>query len=184
MIYDSTLHSVLCMFWCLLSDMYYIDVYYPIRSTHLSLLSVQLCSTLCDPMDCSPQAPLSMGFPRQEHWSGLPFPPPGSLPYPGIKHVFSALAGGFFTTEPPGTPVLYMCVLVAQSRLTLSNPTACSPPGSSVHRTFQARILGWAAVPFSRGSSWPGIWTLVSCISKHLYHLSYQGSQYYTHVHI
>ena len=45
------------------------------------------------------QAPLSMEFPRQEHWSGLPFPPPGDLPYPGIKLVFPAsptLAGGFF----------------------------------------------------------------------------------------
>ena len=50
------------------------------------------------------QAPLSMGFPRQEYWSGLPFPSPGNLPNPGIKPIFSALAGGFFTTEPPGKP--------------------------------------------------------------------------------
>ena len=45
------------------------------------------------------QAPLSMGFPRQEYWSGLPFPPPGDLPDPGIepKTLMSpALAGGFF----------------------------------------------------------------------------------------
>ena len=53
------------------------------------------------------QKPLSMGFPRQENWSGLPFPPPGDLPNPGIKPeslVPPALAGGFFTTEPPGKP--------------------------------------------------------------------------------
>jgi len=53
------------------------------------------------------QAPLSMGFSRQEHWSGLPLPPPGDLPNPGIKllaPVAPALAGGFFTTEPPGKP--------------------------------------------------------------------------------
>ena len=37
-------------------------------------------------------------------WSGLPFPPPGDLPNPGIEPVFPALAGGFFTTEPPGKP--------------------------------------------------------------------------------
>ena len=46
-----------------------------------------------------------MGFPRQEHWSGLPFPPPGDLPNPGIKPMSPAspaLSGGFFTTEPPG----------------------------------------------------------------------------------
>ena len=51
------------------------------------------------------QAPLSMGFFRQEYWSGFPFPLPGDLPKPGIKPAFPApraLAGGFFTTEPPG----------------------------------------------------------------------------------
>ena len=43
--------------------------------------------TLCDPMDCNHQAPLSMGFPWQEHWSGLLLPLPGDLPDPGIKPV-------------------------------------------------------------------------------------------------
>ena len=47
-----------------------------------------------------------MGFPRQEYWSGFPFPPPGDLPDPGIEPMSPALAGGFFTTEPPGK--LYM----------------------------------------------------------------------------
>ena len=53
------------------------------------------------------QAPLSMGFSRQEYWSRLPFPSPGDLPDPGIKAaspVSPALAGEFFTTEPPGKP--------------------------------------------------------------------------------
>ena len=49
-------------------------------------------------------APFSMGFPRQEYWSGLSFPTPGDLPDAGIKPVSPALAGGFFTTEPPGKP--------------------------------------------------------------------------------
>ena len=48
------------------------------------------------------QAPLSVGFPKQEYWSGLPFPLPGGLPDPGIEPVPTALKGGFFTTEPPG----------------------------------------------------------------------------------
>ena len=48
------------------------------------------------------QASLSMGFPRQEHWSGLPFPSPGDLPDPGIEPASSELAGRFFTTKPPG----------------------------------------------------------------------------------
>ena len=50
------------------------------------------------------QAPLSMGFPKQEYGSGLPFPTPGDLPDPGIKLaslVSPALAGKFFTTVPP-----------------------------------------------------------------------------------
>ena len=50
------------------------------------------------------QAPLSMGFSRQECWNGLPFPSPGALPGPGMEPVSPALADGFFTTEPPGKP--------------------------------------------------------------------------------
>ena len=48
------------------------------------------------------QAALSVGFPGQEYWSGLPFPSPGDLPGPGIESTSPALAGGFFTTGPPG----------------------------------------------------------------------------------
>ena len=48
------------------------------------------------------QTPLSMGFPRQEHWSGLPSPPPGNIPHSGIKLASPAVAGEFFSTEPPG----------------------------------------------------------------------------------
>ena len=59
---------------------------------------------LCDIMDSSPQAPLSMGFSRQEYWSGLPCPPPGDLPDPGTEPASlmpPALAGGFFTSSAP-----------------------------------------------------------------------------------
>ena len=48
------------------------------------------------------QAPLSIGFPRQEYWSRLPFPSPEDLPDPGTEPTSLALAGRFFTTEPPG----------------------------------------------------------------------------------
>ena len=47
--------------------------------------SLQLCLTLCNPMDWSLPASLSMGFPGQEYWSGLPCPPPGDLASPGIN---------------------------------------------------------------------------------------------------
>ena len=53
------------------------------------------------------QAPLSMESSRQEDCSGLPFPPPGDLPHPEVEPgspTSPALAGGFFTTEPPGKP--------------------------------------------------------------------------------
>ena len=59
------------------------------------------------PWTAAHQAPLSMGFPRQEYWSGLQFPSAGHLPAPGIKPVYlvsPAMAGGFFTTMPPGKP--------------------------------------------------------------------------------
>ena len=56
---------------------------------HAKLL--QSCLTLVTPWTVACQAPLSMGFPRQEYWSGLPFPSPGDLPVPGIKLVSPAL---------------------------------------------------------------------------------------------
>ena len=67
------------------------------------------------------QAPPSLGFSRQEHWSGVPFP----------------------------SPVHESESEVAQSCLTLSNPIDCSPPGSSVHGIVQARVLEWGASAFS-----------------------------------
>ena len=56
-------------------------------------LVTKSCPTFCESMDYSCQAPLSMGFPRQEHWSGLPFPSPGDLPNPGIEFKSPELAG-------------------------------------------------------------------------------------------
>ena len=63
------------------------------------------------------KATLSMGLPRQEYWSRLPFPSPGIFPT-GIKPTSPALAGRFCTTEPPGKPML-MCVIVVYSFLLL-----------------------------------------------------------------
>ena len=102
-----------------------------------------------------------MGFPGQEYQSGLPFPSPGGLPGPGIEPVSLALAAGFFTTaEPPGK---CWCVLVSQSCLTPCDPMDCSPPGSSIHGTLQARRLEWLAISFLRGWNSPGKKTGVAC---------------------
>ena len=59
---------------------------------------------------------------------------------------------------PPGTPESE----IAQSCLTLWDPTDCSLPGSSIHGIFQARVLEWVTIPFSRGSSWPRDHTQIS----------------------
>ena len=105
------------------------------------------------------QASLSKGVSRQEYWSGLPFPPAEDLPNPGIEPRSPALQAEALTSEPP----------VPFSSVTQSCPTPCDPmdcslPGSSVHGILQARILGWVAIPFSRGSSQPKDRTQVSCI--------------------
>ena len=67
-----------------------------------------------------------------------------------------------------------VCVCVCavdQSCLSLCDSVDCSPPGSSVHGIFQARILEWVAISFSRGSSWPRDWNHTSCFGRRiLYH--------------
>ena len=67
-------------------------------------LVAMLCLTLATPWTVAHQAPLFMGFPKQEYWSGLPLPSPGDLPDPGIEPTYPALTGELFTTEPPGKP--------------------------------------------------------------------------------
>ena len=76
------------------------------------VLVTKSCMTLATPWTVGCQAPLSMGFPRQEYQSGLPFPFPRDLPDPGIEptspawQVASCIASGFFTAEPPGIPTM------------------------------------------------------------------------------
>ena len=117
------------------------------KSQHATCMragSLQSCPTLCDPMDLARQAPLSMGFSRQEYWSGLPCHPPGDLPDPRIESgslVSPALAGGFFTPsatweapEIPNSGFQYQWFLLFPARDT-------SPMGRSL-------LVG-------RGSSFP-----------------------------
>ena len=87
-----------------------------------------------NPWIVAQQVPLSMGFSRQEDWSGLPFPSPGDLSDPGTETLSPALAGGFFTTEPPGQsfiPVQFSSV--AQLCPTPCDPMNCSTPSLLVH---------------------------------------------------
>ena len=93
----------------------------PVPYSVLLLLShfsrVRLCAT---PQTAAHQAPPSLGFSRQEHWSGLSFP----------------------SMHESESEVAQLCP-------SLSNPMDCSPPGSSIHRIFQERILEWGAIAFT-----------------------------------
>ena len=79
----------------------------PFSHLCMFMFSHSAVSDSVTPWTVDHQAPLLMGFPRQEHWSSLLFPPPpGDLPDPGTEPIpseFSASVGGFFTTEPLGT---------------------------------------------------------------------------------
>ena len=138
---------------------------------------VQLFATLWTDVH---RASMSMGFSRQERCSGLPFPPQGDLPNPGIKPmsaVSPTLAGRFFTTEPPEKPPKwYESENVSFSvNPTLCNPMDYSPSGSSVHRILQAKILEWVTMPFSRGYLTQGLHLGLLHYRQILYHLSHQG---------
>ena len=72
----------------------------------------QSCLTLCNPADCTYQALPSMGFSRQEYWSGLPFPSPRDLPSPGIEPRSPALQAATLTSEPAAHNYFYIpCLL-------------------------------------------------------------------------
>ena len=75
-----------------------------------SLSRVRLFVT---PWTVAYQAPLSMGFSRQEYWSGLPFPSPGEFPDPGIEPGFPALEADALISEPQGKPTKWIRVLVS-----------------------------------------------------------------------
>ena len=70
-------------------------------------LVAKSCPTLATSWTVACQAPLSIGFPRQKYWSGLPFPSPGDLPKPGIEPGSPALHTDSLLTEPGGKPTPY-----------------------------------------------------------------------------
>ena len=92
-------------------------------------MHAQLRMTLCNPIwTVARQAPVSTEVGRQECWSGLPFPILGYLPYPGIKPmslVSPALAGGFFTTLPPGKIKQVTLLLEESKRRRRQKDVAC-----------------------------------------------------------
>ena len=96
-----------------------------------SLSRVRLFAT---PWTVTYQAPPSMGFSRQEYWSGLPFPSPGHLPDPGIEPGSPTLQANALTSEPPGKPIIETCIL--------SYVTQITSPGS-MHETGCSGLVHW-----------------------------------------
>ena len=99
---------------------------------------LQSCSTFCDPMDCSPQVPLSMGFSRHAYWSGSPCPPPGDLPDPRGEPespTSPALQVDSLPLAPSGKPLKewFSSVHSTQLCLILRDPMDHSTPGLPVH---------------------------------------------------
>ena len=78
------------------------------------------------PWTIAPQTPLFMGFPWNENFPGMPFPSPGNLPDPGIEPVSPALAGVFFTNEPPGTLPIILGYVILREDLTFLGPQLSS----------------------------------------------------------
>ena len=83
------------------------------------------------------QAPPSVGFFREEYWSGLPFPSPGDLPHPGIEPWSPALQADSLPSEPPGKNKVKVAQLC---------PAVCNPRDYTVHGILQARVLEWGSL--------------------------------------
>ena len=89
----------------LTAEIFYLT--YFLRNVVVKVKSLSLVRLFATPWTVSYQAPPSMGFSRQEHWSGLPLPSPGDLPNPGIKPGSPALEADTLTSEPPGNMYLF-----------------------------------------------------------------------------
>ena len=110
------------------------------------------------------QAPLSMGFSRQEYWSGLPFPSPGDLSNPGIEPASPALAGGFLITTTDSTSVIHTSALhggwgliLSAGQIPIARP---GHPGPLATESIGCQWLRAATFPgdlhlFFLSSSWP-----------------------------
>ena len=142
------------------------------------------------PWTSSCQAPQSMGFSRQEYWSGLPFPPPGNLPDPGIEPtslMSPVWQSGSLPLAPPGSPwqgwkwessfLIHLCCAQLLSPIHLS-VTSCSPPGSCVRGDSPGKNTGIGCCLLlqeifpTQGSN-----TSLPHCRQILYRLSHQGSK-------
>ena len=107
------------------SAFFMVQLSHPYTTTRKTIALTQFSRVrlFATPWTVTCKVPLSMRFPRQEHWSGLPFPSP-----------------------------MHECE-VAQSCPTVHSPMDCTLPGSALHGIFQARVLGWGTIAFSERAS-------------------------------
>ena len=132
-----------------------------------------MSNSFVTPRTVAHQAPLSIGFHRQESWNGLPFPSPSDLPNPGIKPTSPTLAGTLFTPEPPGKPSvkwgsdfiilhifnqlsqhhllnpLRVCGSLGMIKMLLLQWQSCFCVGQKVHSDFSIRLYGKTQRNFS-----------------------------------
>ena len=113
-------------------------------SGFMEVLDPQLCLTLCDPMDCSHQAPLSMKFSRQEYWSGLPFPSPGYLSDSGIRLRSPALQADSLSSDPPRKLFILHSGFISYLKSNI-NPTSASTRPCTIWSLTTA-LTGWLAL--------------------------------------
>ena len=102
------------------------------------MLVAQPCPTLCDRIDRAHQAPLSIGFSRQEYWSELPFPPPGDLLHPGIEPGSLALQADSLPSEP-----IYKILMKGVPGGRAWQPTPIFLPGESQGQRSLAGCSPW-----------------------------------------
>ena len=127
---------------------------------HITFITVVVKSLSCIWLFCNSMdySPLSMGFPRQEYWSGLPFPPRRDLPDPGIKPTSPALSGRYFTNEPPEKPLIQYEKGQREWGINKSLTNSWSLVTGMMHK--------WAKLHW--------------CIFSYVYHILQQRAEYFT----
>ena len=107
----------------------------------------QSCPTLCDHMDCSLPGSSVHGISRQEYWSGLPFPSPGNLPYPGNEPRSPTLQADSLLSESPGNPLMSQGISKCTFPDIINTSASCemckgsTKPGTILNQNFGLVIL-------------------------------------------
>ena len=125
----------------------------------------QSCWLFVTPRTVAHQAPPSMGFSRQDYWSGLPFPSPGDLPDPGIEPGSPNFPADALTSEPPFISLVSAFVVQALHCVRLCDPMDCNTPGFPVPHYLPefAQVHGVCIVIcwYWLDLLWSGLWSVV-----------------------